>query len=132
MRLKMLFVAAEVVKMVKILVVDDEKDVCDFVKSFFEERGFKVFTASNGKEALPIAESEAPLIILMDIRMPHMDGIEALKHIKKKSPQNRVIMVTCVEDIDKVDKNIEEEIGKLEERLEEFKSKKDEIVMGNL
>jgi len=96
-----------VVKMVKILVVDDEKDVCDFVKSFFEERGFKVFTASNGKEALPIAESEAPLIILMDIRMPHMDGIEALKHIKKKSPQNRVIMVTCVEDIDKVDKTKE-------------------------
>ena len=56
--------------MVKILIVDDERDVCDFVKNFFEERGFEVLTASNGKEALPIAEKEEPLIVLLDIRMP--------------------------------------------------------------
>lgn len=89
--------------MVKILVVDDEQDVCDFVKNFFEERGFKVLSALNGKDALAIVENEDPLIVLLDIRMPQMDGIETLRNIKKTRPNDRVIMVTCVEDIDKMD-----------------------------
>lgn len=87
----------------KILVVDDEQDICNFVKNFFEERGFEVLTALNGKQALAIAENENPLLVLLDIRMPHMDGIETLRCIKKKRPKDRVIMVTCVEDLDKMD-----------------------------
>ena len=89
--------------MSKILVVDDERDVCNFVKNFFEERGFEVLTALDGKQALTIAENENPLIVLLDIRMPEMDGIETLRCIKKKRPKDKVIMVTCVEDLDKMD-----------------------------
>lgn len=89
--------------MVKILVVDDEKDVCEFVKSFFEERGFEVLSACNGKQALAVAEKEDPLILLMDIRMPEMDGIETLRRWKKTRPNDKIIMVTCVDDLDMMD-----------------------------
>jgi len=88
---------------VKLLVVDDEKDVCDFVKTFFSVRGYHVFTVSNGEEALKIVEREDPLIVLQDIRMPGIDGIETLRRMKKKRLNNRVIMVTCVDDIDRME-----------------------------
>ncbi len=84
--------------MIKILVVDDEKDVCDFVKSFFSLRGYQVFTASNGREAIHITEAEDPLIILQDIKMPGMNGIETLRRVKEKRPNDRVIMVTGLDD----------------------------------
>ena len=89
--------------MIKILVIDDEKDVCSFVKSFFGARGYEVFTALNGEEGLNIAETEDPLIVLQDIRMPGIDGIETLKRMKLKRPNNRVIMVTCVDDIGRME-----------------------------
>ena len=88
--------------MPKILVVDDERDVCDFVKNFFGERGMDVLTASNGKEALAILEKEDPLVVLLDIRMPVMGGIDTLRAIKKKRADDRVIMVTCVDDLEKM------------------------------
>jgi len=88
--------------MVKLLVVDDEKDVCSFVENFFSVRGFRVFCANSGEEACRIAEREDPLIILQDIRMPGIDGIETLRRIKKLRPNNRIIMVTCVDDVEKM------------------------------
>jgi DNA-binding response OmpR family regulator len=84
--------------MIKILVVDDEKDVCDFVQCFFSLRGYKVFTANNGEEAIGITEKEDPLIVLQDIKMPGIDGIETLRRMKQKRPNNRVIMVTGLDD----------------------------------
>lgn len=88
--------------MIKLLVVDDEKDVCNFVKNFFGLRGFEVFTALNGEEALRIVEKEDPCIVLQDIRMPGIDGIETLRRMKERRPNNKVIMVTCVDDIERV------------------------------
>ncbi len=90
--------------MLKILVVDDEKDICSFVKNFFSLRGYEVFTANCGDEAFKIADEEDPLIVLQDIRMPGIDGIETLRRMKKKRPNNRVIMVTCIDDLDKMAK----------------------------
>ena len=89
--------------MIKILVVDDEMDVCDFVKSFFEERDYRVYIALNGFDALRIVKSEKPDIILLDIRMKQMDGIEALKKIKAIDEDAKVIMVTAVVEQDKID-----------------------------
>ncbi len=88
--------------MVKIMVVDDERDICDFVKNFFTLRGYQVYSAHNGEEAQRIAEKEDPLIVLQDIRMPGYDGIESLIRIKNRWPNNRVIMVTCIDDIEKM------------------------------
>ena len=90
--------------MIKILVVDDEPDVCNFVNNFFSMRNYQVFTALSGEEALKIVESEDPLIVLQDIRMSGIDGIETLRRMKKKRPNNRVIMVTCVDDMERMDK----------------------------
>jgi len=89
--------------MIKILIVDDEIDVCDFVKNFFEERNFKVLTALNGSEGIRLLHREKPDIVLLDIKMKEMDGIETLKRIRKIDKKIRVIMVTAVEDEDKME-----------------------------
>ena len=86
----------------KLLVVDDELDICDFVKTFFKDRGFNVFTALSGEEALSIAKEEKPDIVLLDIKMKGMDGLAALKHIKESDRNIKVIMVTALEDQDKM------------------------------
>ena len=84
--------------MLKMLVVDDEVDVCDFVRSFFKERDFEVFTAHNGKEALDAVNENKPEIVLLDVRMPVMDGMEALKEIRKIDDTIKVLMVTAADD----------------------------------
>ena len=86
----------------KILVVDDEHDICEFVSNFFRERGYEVFAALNGDEALSIVRKEKPELVLLDIKMKGMDGIAALKHIKSLDRNINVIMVTALEDVDKM------------------------------
>ncbi len=66
----------------KILVVDDEADIIEFISYNLKKEGYEVFTASNGKEAIPIAKKVKPDLILLDVMMPIMDGIEACKLIK--------------------------------------------------
>ncbi len=60
--------------MSKILVVDDEKDVVELLKFLLEKDGYTVITAYNGREALGIAQSDRPDLILLDVMMPEMDG----------------------------------------------------------
>ena len=86
----------------KLLVVDDENDICDFVKTFFKDRGFHVFTALNGEEALSIVKKERPDMVLLDIKMKGMDGLAALKHIKELDRSIKIIMVTALADQDKM------------------------------
>lgn len=87
----------------KILIVDDERDICDFVKIFFEERGYEVLTAQSGDEALEVAKRNKPELILLDIKMKGMDGIATLKHLKDIDKTQKVIMVTALEDQEKMD-----------------------------
>ena len=89
--------------MIKILVVDDELDVCDFVKSFFTERDFKVLTALSGEEALRAIRKENPHIVLLDMKMKGMDGLETLKRIRQVDKSMKVIMVTAVDEHSKMD-----------------------------
>lgn len=84
--------------MLRLLVVDDEVDICDFVKNFFKERNFEVLVAYNGQEALEVLKSKKPEIILLDLRMPIMGGMETLKEIRKRSEDAKVIVITAVED----------------------------------
>lgn len=89
--------------MIKLLVVDDEVDVCDFVKNFFEERDYTVFTALDGEEALRVVKRQKPDIILLDIKMKKMDGVETLKKIRDIDKDVNVIMVTAIDDRDKME-----------------------------
>lgn len=87
----------------KLLIVDDEVEICEFLKSFFEDRNFKVATAYSGDKALLKVEEFKPGVVLLDIQMPGMDGIQTLKKIKEKNPKIKVIMVTAVETQDKIE-----------------------------
>lgn len=89
--------------MPKLLVVDDEQEVCDFMKNFLEERGYEVMTALNGDDALAIAKRDRPALVLLDIKMQGMDGLAALKHLKEIDRAQKVVMVTALDDRDKMD-----------------------------
>ena len=83
-----------------ILLVDDEKDLCEVLEISLTDLGYKVLTADTGKKALRIYKEHRPSIVLTDIRMPGMDGIELLQKIKQESPDAEVIMITGYGDID--------------------------------
>ena len=83
-----------------IVVLDDEKDICHFVKEFFIRRGFDVHAALTGKAAIDLVKKVKPDIALLDIRLAKgkMDGIDVLKFIKEKQPQCYCVMVSYVDD----------------------------------
>lgn len=84
----------------EILVVDDEKDICEVLDITLSDIGYKVYTAGNGEEALQVFKDINPPIVLTDIRMPGIDGIELLKRIKHENGDTEVIMVTGHGDMD--------------------------------
>lgn len=84
--------------MYKILVVDDEKDVCYVLKKFLTLKGYSATVVQNGKEAIEEVMKKKPDIVLLDIRMPVMDGIEVLKKIKEIDGKIGVIMCTAVKE----------------------------------
>lgn len=76
----------------KILLVDDEPDILDFLSYNLKREGYIVFTASDGAEAIAIAKKEIPHLIVLDVMMPEMDGIEACRKIREiKSLDKSVI-----------------------------------------
>ena len=80
--------------MAKLLIVDDELDVREFAANFFRKRKIDVLTAASGEEALDIIATQKPYLVLLDIKMSGMDGIETLKKIREKDAALKVIMVT--------------------------------------
>jgi len=78
----------------KILLVDDEPGIRKVLSISLADMGYEVFTAKNGEEALHLFKDENPPIILTDIKMPGMDGIQLLRKIKEDSPDTEVIMIT--------------------------------------
>jgi two-component system, OmpR family, alkaline phosphatase synthesis response regulator PhoP len=70
-------------KEIKILLVDDEQDILEIVGYNLAQEGYQVVTATNGKEAVTKAKKELPNLIILDVMMPEMDGIEACENIRK-------------------------------------------------
>ncbi len=87
---------------VRVLVVDDEKPLREFVRRNLEVRGYKVLTASNGLEALALFNNENIQLVIMDIMMPHMDGLEATRRIRQESRVPIIILTAMGEEADKV------------------------------
>jgi len=77
---------------IKILLVDDEQDILEFVGYALKKEGFTVYTALNGKDAIEISKKEVPDLIILDIMMPEMDGIETCSEIRKIPSLKNVIV----------------------------------------
>ena len=92
-----------------ILLVDDEEDIRDVLSVSLEDFGYEVYTAENGQEALEIYKEKNPSMVLTDIKMPLMDGIELLKEIKKRNPETEVVMITGHGDMELAIKSLKHE-----------------------
>lgn len=77
-----------------ILIVDDEKSICQSLGSILADEGYEILTAGSGEEAIKIIEEDPPHLVILDIWLPGMDGIETLTIIKTRFPQVRVIMIS--------------------------------------
>ena len=84
----------------KILVIDDEPIVRTSCERTLAPEGYDVTSAASGKEGLEMLEKETFGLVLLDLKMPDMDGIEVLDHIKNKWPDTKVVMVTGYSTVD--------------------------------
>ena len=91
----------------RILVVDDEIEVCRTLKDFLVLKGYEVQTAQSGKEALEKVKAFNPHVVLLDIIMPGMGGIDTMKEIKAIAPKTGIIMVTAVAEEKVAQKTLE-------------------------
>lgn len=82
-------------KSFNLLLVDDEQDFLEPIAFWLESKKYKVRTASNGEEAIKLIEKEIPNIVLLDINMPVMGGMNTLKHIRENYSDLPVIMITA-------------------------------------
>jgi DNA-binding NtrC family response regulator len=81
-----------------ILVVDDEEDVRKMITEFLSDRGYWVVSARNGQEALMQVDFEHPSVIVLDLRMPNMNGLEVLQELRRRDYRGRVIVFTGLQD----------------------------------
>ena len=79
----------------KVLLVDDEKDVLDLFRDLFVSRGYDVECASSGIEALEFISKTRIDAVLLDVRMPIMDGIQTLASLRHKNPELAIVMFTA-------------------------------------
>ena len=138
-------------KDIKILLVDDEQDILEIVGYNLSQEGYQIITANNGKDAIVKAKKELPHLIIMDVMMPEMDGMEAVETIRKVPELNNVIITFLTarsEDYSQVagfDAGADDYIAKpikpkllvskvkaLLRRLKEDESKGDVLKVGNI
>ena len=77
---------------IKILLVDDEPDILEFISYNLIKEGFEVFTSSNGKDAIKLAHQEQPQLIILDVMMPDLDGIETCRVIRE-TPELKDVLI---------------------------------------
>ncbi len=138
----------------KILVIDDERSIRLSLKIAFEKVGARILTAETGEEGLEILMRESPDLIILDIKLPGIDGIETLKRIKRLKPSSIVIMITYLSEVklavesmkmgaydyftkpfsireisDSIEKTAE--YIKAKKQMEEIQQHKDTVLIGN-
>lgn len=86
----------------KILVVDDERKLVEVLRGYLEQAGFRVETASNGKDALAAFRHETPNLILLDLSLPELDGLDVARTIRKESNVPIIMVTARVEETDRL------------------------------
>lgn len=86
--------------MIKVLVIDDERPIRETLEMFLREKGYEVVTSEDGERGLEAFQRERPEIVILDIRLPGMDGLEVLRRIKETGEGAHVIMITAYHDAD--------------------------------
>jgi two-component system response regulator (stage 0 sporulation protein F) len=86
----------------KLLVVDDQVGIRILLLEVFSTEGYETFQAANGRTALEIVKSHSPDLVLLDMKIPGMDGLEILKKIKEINPDIKVIMMTAYGELDMI------------------------------
>jgi len=83
---------------IKIVAVDDEAEFIDMLKTYFEPRGYDIEVALRGAKGIELIKDKKPDIVLMDLKMPGIDGDEVLRLLKSMEPSPKVIFVTAYDD----------------------------------
>lgn len=96
--------------MAKLLIIDDELGIIEEVKGFFEEEGHEVHIADTAKDGIEILKGEKPHVLILDIKLPDISGIEVLKACKDISPETKIIVNTGYVDQSIIDEA--EKIGR--------------------
>jgi two-component system response regulator (stage 0 sporulation protein F) len=86
----------------KVLIVDDQNGIRVLLMEVFSNEGYDTYQASNGKLALEIVRNATPDLVLLDMKIPGMDGLDILKHIKSMNPDIKVIMMTAYGELDMI------------------------------
>lgn len=79
----------------KVLIVDDQFGIRTLLNEVLQKEGYEIFQAANGLQALSVTEQHAPDLVLLDMKIPGMDGLEILKKMKEINPDIRVIIMTA-------------------------------------
>ncbi|MFQ6111624.1 MAG: response regulator transcription factor [Nitrospinota bacterium] len=90
--------------MARVLIVDDEPDFCMVLKAFLVKRGHEVLLAFSGEDALVLLQGQRPHLMLLDIRMPGMSGIEVLKRVREDDKEMGIIMVSAIHEEEMIKK----------------------------
>jgi two-component system, OmpR family, alkaline phosphatase synthesis response regulator PhoP len=86
-----------------ILVVDDEMEIVRVLRGYLEKAGYPVAAAYNGEQALQVARRERPALVILDLQMPRMDGLEVTRRLRADQPDVAIIMLTArVEETDRI------------------------------
>lgn len=93
--------------MKQLLIVDDQFGIRILLNEVFQKEGYKIFQASNGKQALDIVKMRRPDLVLLDIKIPGIDGIEILKRMKKIVPDIKVIVMTAYGELNMIEEAME-------------------------
>ncbi|RBW68691.1 response regulator [Bacillus taeanensis] len=86
----------------KILIVDDQYGIRILLNEIFQKVGYKTYQAANGVQALAIVKDEDPDLVVLDMKIPGMDGLEILKHVKEMDPDIKVIIMTAYGELDMI------------------------------
>ena len=89
--------------MATLVIVDDEPGIVEEVKVFFEEEGYHVYTADSGEEGIEVIRKRKPDLVLIDVKLPDISGLQVLEETRKVSPRTKTIVITGYVDQSLID-----------------------------